>query len=98
MSRYTDGTWTTANQTGPKVRMIDPATRSLVYEQVYQQTAEDWAPLAIDTTNTEGAFLVHESDPQSQDCGILEWTRVFAAVPDNRIEYGEYVHAAQYAV
>jgi len=98
MSRYTDGTWTTAQQDGPKIRTIDPSTRSLIYEQKYLQTAEDWAKLDLDTTNTEGAFLVHETDPQALDCGILGWTRVFAAVPDNRIEYGEYVHAAQYAV
>ncbi len=98
MSRITDGTWTTAQQDGPKVRMIDPDTRSLIYEEKYLRTAEDWAPLALDTTNTEGAFLVHESDPQALDCGILGWTRTFAVVPDARDEYGEYVHSAQYAV
>ncbi len=98
MARYTDGTWTTAQQDGPKVRMIDANTRSLIFEEKYMQTAEDWAPIALDTTNTEGAFLVHESDPQSLDCGILSWTRTFAEVPSGRDEYGEYIHSAQYAV
>ncbi len=98
MSRFTDGTWTTAQQDGPKVRMIDPDTRSLVYDEKMMQTAEDWAPLALDTTNSLGAFLVHESDPSALDCGILSWTRTFADVPESRNEFGEYVHSAQYAV
>lgn len=98
MSRVYDGTFTTASQDGPTVVMIDPDTRSLIYEHRMIQTAEDWAALALDTTDAAGAFLVHESNPQSEDCGLLRWTRTHAEVPSERNEYGEYVHSAQYAV
>ena len=72
-------------------------TKTHPYE-VDELVGEDWAPIALDTTNTEGAFLVHESDPQALDCGILGWTRTFAEVPSERDEYGEYVHPRQYLV
>lgn len=98
MSRIYDGTFTTAQQNGPTVVKIDPNTRSLIYEHKMIQTAEDWAPIALDTQNSANAFLVFESDPQATDCGLVEWTRIYANVPNSRDEYGEYVYPIQFAI
>lgn len=42
-----------------------------------------------------GSVLVEETEPQDIGAGILQWDRLFAEIPQSRVEFEDWVHSYQ---
>lgn len=90
---YIDGTWTAAIATGLPV-LSQPFVGDsgfYVLNQEYQQFAENFTPLALNTAHPDATYtaykLVSESPNQDIGNGIVKWTRTYAKVPTTRNDY-----------
>lgn len=85
---YEGGTWETATAvTSLRQEMPFKTDHTVyVYRQTFWQKASMWQPQALGTKHSNGAYLVEEADPRLVFPGIYEWDRVWAKVPNRRIE------------
>lgn len=90
---WADGDYTQPLIDGAKrwLRPFDDDFSQIVFEQDYQQFAEDFMPLALDTQHDSivDAFLVKESEPQPQG-PLFKWTRTYARIPASRQLFESY--------
>lgn len=86
--------WATASETTAAPRVVYPIyqnTTAIIYERDYVQNQANWAPLALDTADAtySTAYLVEETTPQQIEGTLVKWTRRFATVPDDWLDYEE---------
>jgi hypothetical protein len=104
MSTYSDGTYSSAVQSGPDVYSFDEFTRSLIVTRKMQINAASWTILALGTAGPTvsgtATKLIGESQPSNIGCGLVEWERTYAAIPGThgttqRSEYEDYAFGYQ---
>lgn len=84
---WADGDYTIPLANGSKrwLRPFPDDFSNIVFEQDYQQFADDFVPLPLDTPHDEipDAFLVQESQPEPMGA-IVQWTRTYSKIPPSR--------------
>lgn len=85
-----------AYQNGPTIPCVDPVTRGAIYKQIMRQRMPYWRPLPWSTGGPGGSYLVEETDPSHVGVGLIEWQRIFCAVPPPRVDPETCVYAYQY--
>lgn len=93
-NRIFDGDFTTASAVGPIIPSypVEGDTSAVLYRQDFMVDAQYYSRLALDTAHAtiSGAYLVDESTPQHYGGGIVQFTRTYAKIPNDRNEYETY--------
>jgi len=92
---YFDGVHTTPFQHGPTIHWIDEETGAAMYQQTMRIAQGSFASLARGTEGDSGFYLFQESQPNHIEGQLVEWVRMFTAVPAMRIEHESYAHGYQ---
>ena len=86
--------WQTATEITSAPRVVYPIyqnTSAIIYERDMVQNEDHWAPLALDTADGtySSAYLVEETTPQQIGGSLVQWTRRYATVPSDWVDYEE---------
>lgn len=74
---------------------IDATTKEYVLRQSFQQYKNDWAATAQGTAHPDYPtfYLVSEGERKDKLGGVVEWERIYAAVPDTFSEWETFAYA-----
>jgi len=85
---YPNANWATATETTVEPRITYPFKGSgdesgYIVERDYVQAQADYDPMALDTLDGAGEYLIEETVPQAIDASLCSFTRKFATVPSS---------------
>jgi hypothetical protein len=91
---FYDGNYAVAIATGVprKSFAFEQETNTIIVEQDYQQKEANFAAEALGNVHPSDntLYLIHESPRQPVGGDIVQWTRFYAKIPEQRSEYESY--------